>query len=124
MTPVRKWGIVAFIGLLLLGFAARYIPELDQQNWHLGIKIAFILFLCCAMFAAFYDKKNFSGKTWDFNPKRGLFFFFLGLLIFPILALIKASFSTDLTWTGMITFTLIGSVIIGVLGIFTEHIGI
>lgn len=124
MNTRQKWGMISVAVLLLIGFASDRIPEFSHDNLPSFVILAYIIALCCAIFAAFYDKRNFSGKTWDFNPKRGLLYFFFGFLIFPFLAAIEFIFGAGISLEGMIIFTLIGSVLIGILGIFTEHVGI
>lgn len=75
-------------------------------------------------FIAFYDRKNFPEKAWDFNPKRGVLYFFLGWIIFPVLIGVKALSGTDFTLSGMVIGTLAMSVLIGILGTFTENVGV
>lgn len=86
--------------------------------------LAYALAVSAALFAAFYDRKNFPEKTWDFNPKRGVLYFFLGWFIFPVLIGVDAVFGTDLTPSGMVLGTLALSVLVGVVGMFTENVGV
>ena len=76
------------------------------------------------MFAAFYDRKNFPEKTWDFNPKRGVQYFFLGWIVFPMLIGVEAFSGADFTLGRMVMGTLALSVLAGILGVFTENIGV
>lgn len=62
-------------------------------------------------------------KAFDFNPSRGLLYFILGFFIFPIVAIIKAVFGAELSLSSMLLFTLVGSTAAGIVGVFTEHIG-
>jgi hypothetical protein len=117
-------GAVALGLLLLLGLGMRYIPGVSQDDWHLGWSVAYVLGLCVAFFAAFYDRKNFPEKTWDFNPRRGILYFFFGWIIFPIMIGIEAIGETDITLSGMVMVTLAMSVLAGILGTFTENIGV
>ena len=80
--------------------------------------------MCAALIAAFYDRNNFSDKMWDFNPKRGLLYFFCGWLIFPVTIVIEMIFGTDITLCRMVLGTLGLSVLIGILGTITENVGV
>lgn len=124
MNTRQKWGMISIAVLLLVGFGSDRVPQFSHDNLPSFVILTYILALCCAIFVAFYDKRNFSGKMWDFNPRRGLLYFFLGFLIFPFLAAIEFIFGAEISLEGMIIFALIGSVLIGILGIFTEHVGI
>ncbi|MEM8918689.1 MAG: hypothetical protein AAGE37_07490 [Pseudomonadota bacterium] len=124
MKTRQKWGMISLAVLLLIGFGSHHIPELSHENMPSYVILIYLIFLCCAAFAALYEKKNFEGKVWDFNPKRGFLFFCIGFLIFPIIAAIDALFGADLSLEGMIIFTLAGSTFVGVLGIFTDHVGV
>lgn len=117
-------GAVAFGLLLFFGLAGRYFPELSQENWGIAWKLGYIFAVCAALVVAFYDRKNFSGKMWDFNPKRGLLYFFCGWLIFPVTIAIEMIFGTDITLSRMVLGTLGLSVLIGILGTFTENVGV
>lgn len=69
-------------------------------------------------------RRNLPAKTWDFDPKRGVLYFFLGWVIFPALIGIEALFGTDFTLGRMVIGTLAMSVLIGILGTFTENVGV
>lgn len=73
---------------------------------------------------AFYDRRSFPGKVWDFNPKRGVLYFLLGWIIFPSMMVLDAIFGAGLTLGGMAAGTLFASVFIGIAGTFTENIGV
>ena len=124
MNPRKVFGVVALGLLLLLGLALRYIAGISQDEWDLTWSIAYVLGLCVASFMAFYDRKNFPEKTWDFNPKRGASYFFLGWIIFPLMMVIDAISGADLTLGGMATGTFFLSVLIGITGTFTENVGV
>lgn len=117
-------GAVAFGLLLLFGLAGRYFPQLSQGDWSSLSKLAYVIALCAALFAAFYDRENFPEKAWDFNPKRGILYFFFGWIIFPVMIGIEAISGTDFTLSGMVMGTLVLSVLIGIFGTFTENIGV
>ena len=117
-------GGVALGLLVLIGFVSRYVPGYSQDEWGLWWRIAFVIAGCVALFAAFYDRKNLSEKTWDFSPKRGLLYFFLGWIIFPLMMGIDAIFASDFTLSRMVLATLALSVLIGVAGTFTENVGV
>ena len=68
------------------------------------------------------DSPDPKSRAFDFNPKRGFFYFLAGLLVFPITATIDALFGVDLSLSGMMAFTLFASILAGVIGTFTEHL--
>ena len=113
------------LGLLfLVGWGSRYVPGFSQDNWQAWWKLAFVIALCAAIVITFYDRKNFPEKAWDFNPKRGLLYFLLGLIIFPVMICVDAFFGTDLSLSRMVLGTLALSLIVGILGMFTENVGV
>ena len=117
-------GAVALGLLLLLAFSSRYVPGLSQDGWGTWWQMAYVVALCAALFAAFYDRRNFPEKTWGFNPKRGLLYFFLGWIIFPVMIGIELISGSDFTLSGMVLGTLALSVLAGVAGTFTENVGV
>ncbi|WP_324750062.1 hypothetical protein SH591_00510 [Sphingomonas sp. LY54] len=120
----KLMGSVAFGLLLLLGWASRYAPGLSQDDWGTWWKLAYVVAVCAALFAAFYDRQNLPAKTWNFNPKRGLLYFFLGWIIFPVMIGIEAISGTDFTLSRMVLGTLALSVLVGIVGTFTENVGV
>ncbi len=117
-------GSLALGLLLVLGLASRYVPEISQDEWGIGWRLAYALALCASLFATFYDRKNFPQKTWNFNPKRGALYFVLGWIIFPLMIGIEAVSGTDFTFGEMVLTTLALSVVMGVFGTFTENVGV
>jgi hypothetical protein len=117
-------GAVALGFLLLLALGLRYIGGISQDDWDPMWSIAYVLAFCVALFTTFYDRKNFPEKTWDFNPERGILYFFLGWIIFPIMIGVEAISGTDFSLSRMVLGTLAMSVLVGVLGTFTENVGV
>ena len=117
-------GAVALSLLLLLALAVRYIADIPQDAWKPLWSFAYVLVLCVALFMAFYDRKIFPEKAWDFNPKRGVLYFFLGWIIFPFMMVIDAIFGVEFTMSGMAVGTFVMSVLIGIAGTFTENVGV
>jgi hypothetical protein len=124
MNQRRLIGAVAFGLLLLLGCAGRYVPGLSQDLWETWWKVVYVVALCAALFAAFYDRRNFPEKTWDFNPKRGFLYFLLGWAIFPVMFGMNAISGSDFTLIGMVQVTLALSMLVGNVGTFTENVGV
>lgn len=123
MNPRKVVGAVALSLLMLMGLGIRYITGIPQDSWDPLWVIAYVVALCVALFTAFYDRKNFPEKTWDYNPKRGVLYFFLGWIIFPVMIGVEAISGTDLMLGRMLVGTLALSVLVGILGMFTENVG-
>lgn len=124
LNPRKLIGAVALGALLLLALAVRYIAGIPQEDWGLLWRVAFVLCVFVAFFMACYDRKNLPKKTWDFNPKRGVLYFLLGWIIFPLQIAVNAASGGHLALSGMVVFTLAMSVLIGILGTFTENVGV
>lgn len=124
LNPRRLIGAVALSLLVLLAFAVRYIADIPQDAWNPLWSVAYVLGLCVALFMTFYDRKNIPEKVWDFNPKRGVLYFFLGWIIFPFMMVIDAIFGVEFTISGMAVGTFVISVFIGIAGTFTENVGV
>ncbi len=124
LNPRKLIGAVALGLLLILALAIRYIAGIAQEQWDPLWSLAYVAGLCIAMFMAFYDRKNFSEKVWDFNPRRGVLYFLLGWIIFPIMMVVDAIFGAEFTLGGMAAGTFAMSVLIGIAGTFTEHVGV
>jgi len=124
MNPRKLFGGGAFCMLLFWGWVSNYIEGASQKDWAPFWQLAYGVGICVTFVIAFYDRKNLPAKTWDFNPKRGVLYFFLGWVIFPVLIGIEALFGTDFTLSRMVIGTLAMSVLIGILGTFTENVGV
>lgn len=124
MNTRKLIGVVAFSLLLSFGLAGRCFPELSLENWQISWKLGYIFAVCVALFSAFYDQKNFSDKMWDFNPRRGLLYFFCGWIIFPMTIAVEIIFGTEITLSRILLGTLGLSVLLGILGTFTENVGV
>lgn len=124
MNPRKLIGLSAFCILLILGLSVRFIGGAHQDDWDILWSFVYTILLCVTFAIAFYDRKNFPEKTWDFNPKRGVLYFFLGWIIFPFMISVEALYGTDFTLGGMLVGTLATSVLIGILGTFTENVGV
>ena len=113
--------------LALMGFAFGFGPEgrIAPMEWGTGATLVFTLALCGALFAAFYDRKYLPKKAFDFSPKRGLLYFMLGWFLFPILAVFRWGVrDMDYSVAELAAGTLVMSVLIGIIGTFTENTGI
>lgn len=113
--------------LALMGFAFGFGPEgrIVQNQWGTGVKLVFAVAICSALFAAFYDRKNLPKKAFDFNPKRGLLFFLLGWILLPVLLVFRWGMKDmDYSVADLAVGTLVMSVLIGIIGTFTENTGI
>lgn len=117
-------GAVALGLLLLLALAIRYIAGIPQDGWNLWWSLAYVVALCVALFMALYDRKNLPEKMWDFNPKRGVLYFLLGWVLFPLMMAVNHVFGAEFTLSGMVFGTLIMSVFVGIAGTFTENVGV
>jgi cytochrome bd-type quinol oxidase subunit 2 len=117
-------GVVALGLLLALAWAAPYVPGLSQDHWGTWWKLAYAIAVGAALFAAFYDRRNFPEKALDFNPQRGLMYFFLGWIIFPVMLGLEAISGTDFALSRMVLGTLALSTLAGIAGTFTENIGL
>lgn len=96
-------GAVTLGMLLLLGVSDRSI---SQEAWGTWWQIAYIVALCAALFVALYDRNNLADKAWDFNPKRGLLYFSLGWIAFPLMIGIEAISGSDFALGRMLLGTL------------------
>ena len=113
-------GAVTFVCLLVIGA----VTKSSQASWDPLLSVVFVVAVCIAMWMTFYDRKNYPAKVWDFNPKRGLLYFFISWLIFPLLIAGRAFTGADFSLSAMLIGTLLMSILIGVAGIFTENVGV
>ena len=95
------------------------LHEAYQPPWWVWLPMLVLIFWAMWQFREPVDPK---AKAFDFNPKRGLLYFLIGLLVFPVMAIIEALFSADLSLGGMVLFTLFASILAGVVGTFTEQV--
>lgn len=56
------------------------------------------------------------------NLRRGLLFLLVGLVALPVLVLINSVGAESFSITGAVTFVLGGSLLVGVIGIFTDKV--
>lgn len=124
LNPRKLIGAVALSLLLLLALAVRYLAGIPQDAWDPLWSLIYFLGLCVAFIVTFYDRTNLPEKVWDFNPKRGILYFFLGWIIFPFMMVIDAAFGIEFTMSGMAVGTVVMSVFIGIAGTFTENVGV
>ena len=122
--PRKLAGIVTLCLLLLMGAGVSYTEGISQDDWDPLWRLAYVISLCAAFVVAFYDRKNAPAKTWDFNPKRGILYFCLGWLIFPLMIGVDVFFGADFSTVRMMMGTFAMSVLIGILGTFTENVGV
>jgi len=124
LNPRKLIGAIALVLLLLLALAIRYIAGIPRDDWNPLWAVTYVVGLCVALFMAFYDRKNFPAKVWDFNPKRGVLYFLLGWIIFPFMMVVDAIFGAEFTLSSMAVGTFFMSVFIGIAGTFTENVGV
>ena len=124
MNPPKVIGAAALVLLLLTWLGIRYIAAISQDDWPVLWTLAFIVAGCAAFFAAFSDRKNFPEKKWDFNPRRGVLYFFLGWVIFPLMIALDALARTALALDRILLGTLAMPLLRGIAGTFTENPGV
>lgn len=113
--------------LALMSFAFGFGPEgrIVPNQWGTGVKLAFAIAICSALFAAFYDRKNLPRKAFDYNPKRGLLYFLAGWILFPIMLVWRWGVrDMDYSVAELALGTLVMSVLVGIIDTFTENTGI
>lgn len=94
-----------------------------EQSWPIYVWLPILLLALWAIWTL-RDPPDPKAKAFDFSPSRGLLYFILGFFIFPIVAIINAVFGAELSLSSMLLFTVVGSTVVGIAGLFTEHIGI
>ena len=120
MNPRKLIGAIAFVGLLIFGA----FSQPSHDDWNVLQRLAFIIAICVTMILTLYDRRNLPRKVWDFNPKRGLLYFCLGWILFPMMIAVDSFLQANFSWAGMLAGTLAMSILIGIIGIFTENVGI
>jgi hypothetical protein len=124
LNPRKLIGAVLLGLLLLVALGSRYVAGIPQDDWSPLWNAAYVAGLCVAMFLALYDRKDLPEKMWDFNPGRGLLYFFAGWIIFPLMMVVDGIFGAEFTLSGMAAVTFILSVLAGIAGTFTENVGV
>jgi hypothetical protein len=116
---------LAFVGIGICSLAVL------SQNWILGkdhqspwfIWVPILAVLGWSMWQL-RERPDPESKAFDFNPKRGVLYFFLGFLIFPFMLAMDAIFGTQISLLNAAIVTAGGSAFIGLVGTFTEHVGV
>lgn len=116
---------LAYLGIALLclaGLVQAWVFK-EGQHWPMWVWLP-LLVIGVGSVWTLRDPPDPKAKAFDFNPRRGAFYSLVGVVIFPIIAVINAIFGADLSIASMAGFTLIGSCLAGIAGTFTENIGI
>ncbi|MBS0282923.1 MAG: hypothetical protein JSS15_00735 [Proteobacteria bacterium] len=116
---------LAYFGIAILclaGLVQTWVFR-EGQSWPIWVWFPLLVIGLSSLWGL-RDPPDPKVKVFDFNPKRGAFFFVVGFIIFPVLALIDAVFGAELSLSSMAVFTLVGSIFAGIAGTFTENIGI
>lgn len=95
----------------------------EQKPWPVYVWFPAVLLILWAMWTL-RTPPDPKAKAFDFNPKRGLEYFILGLFIFPVVAALNAAFGGELSFRSVLIFTAICSTTAGIAGVFTEDVGI
>ena len=120
MTSRKRLGWSALGALLVIGLAARSIVG---DEWPMLWTVVYVAAICYS-FWLLRETPDKSRKMWNYSPRRGLLYFLLGFVIFPITAALSALFGDPMSLTAAALFTLGMSVTIGVVGTFTENVGV
>ena len=116
---------LAYVAVLVVGTAGilkAWVLD-KEQSWPVYAWLPILLLALWAIWTL-REPPDPKAKAFDFNPSRGLLYFILGFFIFPIVAIINAVFGAELSLSSMLLFTVVGSTVAGIAGVFTEHIGI
>lgn len=116
---------LAYFGITLLclaGLVQAWVFK-EGQHWPIWVWLP-LLVIGLGSLWVIRDPPDPKAKAFDFNPRRGAFYFLAGFVIFPIIAVINAIFGAELSIASMAGFTVIGSCFAGIAGTFTEHTGI
>jgi hypothetical protein len=95
----------------------------DEAEWPWYVWVPILAMLGWSAWQ-FRERPDPKMKAFDFNPKRGVVFFFLGFLIFPFMLGMNAIFGADISLPEVAIITIAGSLFVGLLGVFTEHVDI
>ena len=116
---------LAFVGIAacsaLILFQRWILGEEYEAPWYVWIPVLAILGWSIWQLR---ERPDPNSKAMDFNPRRGVLYFFLGFLIFPVMVGMDAVFGADVSMTEAALVTGGGSVFIGLAGMFTEHVGV
>lgn len=111
-----SWGLAIFI----LAALAQIWVFPDRPMWPNWVWFPFYVMGLASVWA-YRDRSRPKGKVFDFNPKRGAFYGMLGLVLFPVMALVDAVFGADLSVASMALYTAVGCALVGIIGTFTDR---
>ncbi|WP_423141665.1 hypothetical protein ACOYW6_12675 [Parablastomonas sp. CN1-191] len=117
--------LLAYLGIAILslaGLVQAWVFE-EGQSWPVWVWLP-LLAMGLASLWVLRDPPDPKAKAFDFNPRRGAFYFVAGFVLFPVLAAVDAIFGADLSIASIAVFTLVGSCVAGIAGTITENIGI
>ena len=117
--------LLAYLGIAILclaGLAQAWVFK-EGQAWPVWVWLPLVAIGLISLWVL-RDPPEPKAKTFDFNPRRGAFYFVSGFIIFPVVAVINAIFGAELSIFSMVSFTLIGSCVAGVAGTFMENTGL
>lgn len=113
---------VAVFVICVAGILKAWVFD-SESSWPIYVWLPILLLALWVMWT-FRERPDPAAKAFDFNPKRGLLYFFLGFIVCPIVAMIDAVFGAELSLRSMLIFTGVGAVMAGIAGTFTENVGI
>lgn len=116
---------LAYLGVAILCLAGLVQVWVFKkgQSWPIWVWLP-LLAIGLASVWVLRDPPDPKAKVFDFNPRRGAFYFVAGFVIFPVAAVVNAIFGADLSIASMVVFTLVGSCVAGIAGTFTDNTGI
>lgn len=137
-----KFALVAIFVLIGLAFIVPWVTGIEIDDWPVALRWALTGVFVVAMIVLGRDemRKEKEAETWiddprklklqnwmdrrreRFSPRRGIEFFFVGLVVFSIVAGIGALFGEVASLATSLAFVLIMSVLAGLIGMFTEKI--
>lgn len=140
-----NWPKIAFIAMLVLaavGWGAPWVTGIEIDDWPAALRWAFVggIILTFLVLGRDQMRKDKQAETWVGNPrkskfqnwvdkrrqrfslKRGVEFFFVGLVAFSIMVGISALSGELASFAGGVAFVLIMSLLAGLIGMFTEKV--